>query len=197
MTSPDLGAVTLERGAHRDRSEGVCAAELVAWIAGETHTDRPQCMSPILGAFLRRWNDDLDDPGRQRLTPLLPRCVGTAADGHDEIRGWLCADWLIRVHTPAWLELAAITDSAAALRSLPPLKDPPSLRVGRRGGRRAGRRVGRRAGRRAGRAGADGRRSAGVCAGAAGTPHRPGRDVSADARRMRRSTRSRPDGDGF
>src|SRR5690606_26994214 len=84
-----------------------------------------------LGAFVRRWNDDLDDEGRQRLKPLLPLMVGTAGDGHDELRGWLCADWLVRVHTPAWLELAGIRDAAAALRGLPPLRDPASLGAAR------------------------------------------------------------------
>jgi hypothetical protein len=32
---PDLAAVRLDRGAHGRREDGVCAMELVAWIAGE------------------------------------------------------------------------------------------------------------------------------------------------------------------
>jgi hypothetical protein len=53
--------------------------------------------------------------------------IGTAGDNHDELRGWLCVDWLIRVHTPAWLELAGAKESAAALRALPRLRSAADL----------------------------------------------------------------------
>jgi len=120
--APDLSKITLLSGSHETREAGVCAMELVAWMAGEKHTDRPVCVSPVLAAFLRRWNDDLDDEGRQRLKPFLPRTIGTASDGHDELRGWLLTDWMVRVHTPAWLELAGVTEPAAALRALPQIR---------------------------------------------------------------------------
>jgi hypothetical protein len=123
----DLDRIELKAGAHASRDDGVCAMEAVAWIAGESHTDHPSCVSPVLGAFLRQWNDDLDDEGRQRLKPYLARTIGTAGDGQDEARGWLCADWLVRVHAPVWLELAGVRDAAAALRGLPELRDPATL----------------------------------------------------------------------
>ncbi len=123
MTTAELKEMTLTKGAHTRRGDGMCATEAVAWLAGEDHTDQPTCLSLALGQFLRRWNDDLDDEGRQRLKPYLPRCIGTAGDGQDEARGWLAADWLVRVHTPAWLELGGVEDAAAALRALPELRD--------------------------------------------------------------------------
>jgi hypothetical protein len=122
-----LDEIELEHGSHTRRSAGMCAMEAVAWLADEKHTDSPACVSPVIATFLRRWNDDLDDEGRQMLKPLLPRVIGTAGDGKDELRGWMAADWLVRVHTPAWLELAGITESAAALRALPPLRDLATL----------------------------------------------------------------------
>jgi len=127
----DLDTIHLESGGHSSPRAGLCATEAIAYIAREPHSAHPKCLSPILGAFLRQWNDSLDEEGRQKLKPFLPRAIGTAGDGHDELRGWLCADWLIRVYTPAWLELAGISDSAAALRALPPLRDSESLKAAR------------------------------------------------------------------
>jgi len=117
-----LDSITLQRGAH-DSNEQMCAMEAAAWIAGEEHSDRPKCVSPVLAAFMRSWNDALDDEERQALKRYVPRVIGTAGDGHDAQRAWLAADWLVRVCTPAWLDLAEIDDSAEALRSLPPITE--------------------------------------------------------------------------
>jgi len=124
-----LAALTLDHGSHSSFEAGHCSTEVVAYLAGEPHTDRPECLSPVLGAFLRRWNDDLDDEGRQKLKPFLPRVIGTADDGQDEARAWLVTDWLVRVYTPAWLELAGVTESAAALRALPPFASAGAARA--------------------------------------------------------------------
>ncbi len=121
---PILDGFKLDKGAHAPPANGpteACVMELVAYIAGEPWSDNPECVSPVLTAFLQRWNDDLDDEGRQKLKPFIPRVIGTAGDGQDVARAWLATDWLVRVHTPAWLELAGVKESAVALRALPPL----------------------------------------------------------------------------
>src|SRR5690606_20754126 len=93
-----LDSITLLSGAHDPNGDKqFCAMEAAAWIAGEPHSDHPECVSPVLGAFLRSWNDALDDKGRQALKPHIPRVIGTAGDGHDEERAWMAADWLVRV----------------------------------------------------------------------------------------------------
>ena len=115
--------IMLARGGHNDRGDGVCAMEAVAWLAGEPHSDRPRCVSPIIAAFVRRWNDDLpDDETRTRLLgPLLPGLIGTrATDDIEHRRAWLIPDWMIRVAAPAALDLIESTrPNAAALRALP------------------------------------------------------------------------------
>ncbi|HXI98797.1 MAG TPA: hypothetical protein VNG73_07620 [Gemmatimonadaceae bacterium] len=126
-----IDSIMLRSGAHTSFRKGACAMELVSWLAGEKWSDRPKCASPILTTFLQSWNDALDDAGRQKLQPYLARVIGTAGDGKDELRGWLAADWLVRVCTPAWLELAGIMESAAALRALPPLRSPATLEASR------------------------------------------------------------------
>ena len=112
------GKITLDRSAHSTFESGHCATEVVAWLAGEGHTDAPKCASPVLRRFVIGLNDRWDDTQRQKLAPLLPRMVGTAGDGKDERRSFLALDWLIRTYTPAFLDLAGLTAEAQELRQL-------------------------------------------------------------------------------
>jgi hypothetical protein len=115
--SINLDTLILAKGAHDDRGNGLCLMEAVAWVAGEEHTDHPACVSPLLGAFGRSLNDVLPDDKRQELKPLIPLLPGTSGDGLDQARGLMAADWLIRVHVPAWMELAGL--DTGGLRGLP------------------------------------------------------------------------------
>ena len=115
--TPDL--LELSPGSHRRREYGMCATEAVAWLAGEPHSDRPGCLSPVLASFLRALNDGLGPAERQKLAPHLPGCIGTADDGQDDLRRALATNWLIRVATPIWLDAAGLGDDAASLRALP------------------------------------------------------------------------------
>ena len=119
MKAINLDDVVLERGAHESPERGFCAMELAAYIGREPHSDSPECVSPILGSFIRSFNDILCDTDRQKLKPFVLLIVGTADDGADDRRFWLCIDWLIRIYTPTWLDLAKLDRSANALRALP------------------------------------------------------------------------------
>jgi hypothetical protein len=46
-------------------------------LAEEKFTDRPDCVCPVIGAFLRSWNDQVGYADRQRLYPYASRVVGT------------------------------------------------------------------------------------------------------------------------
>lgn len=124
----ELEKATLAMGSHPSFEEGACAMEWVAYLAGEGHTDAPECASKVLREFTISLNDQWDDENRQRLAPFLPRMVGTAGDGHDEARSYLALDWLIRTHTPAWLDLAGLTVEAQELRGLRRIVDIASAR---------------------------------------------------------------------
>ena len=119
----NLDTLTLSAGAHRDRESGTCLLEAVAWWAGEPHSDRPACVSPVLAAFGRSWNDGMrSDEEREQLKPYIPLLVGTAGNPDaDERRSYMALDWLVRVHTPAWLRLAGgdCAVHAAKLAALP------------------------------------------------------------------------------
>jgi hypothetical protein len=52
--------------------------ELASMLADEPFSDRPETASPVIAAFLRTYNDHLDDELRQDLLPLAALIVGTA-----------------------------------------------------------------------------------------------------------------------
>ena len=120
-------------GTHPSILEGACILESrPPTVAGDPWSDHPACACPVITAFLISWNDALPDDERDALLrPLIPRVVGTRANATVERRrALLAADWLVRVHTPAWLRLAQLDAHAAALEALPEITDPaqcPSL----------------------------------------------------------------------
>lgn len=71
--------VRLSRGMHRSAQEGACVMELASMLAGEPFSDRPRSVCPVIGAFLRIYNDRLDDDRRQDLYPYAAKVVGSAA----------------------------------------------------------------------------------------------------------------------
>jgi hypothetical protein len=110
----------LLHGSHDSIDEGGCAMEWASYLAGEPHSDHPKCVSKVIGAFVRSWNDALPHDKRQILKDRIPRLLGTA--GSEEIedrRAWLVTDWLVRVYLPTWLELAKLTQDADQIRALP------------------------------------------------------------------------------
>jgi hypothetical protein len=113
----------LSKGSHPTDDAGRCAMEWVAFLAGEPHSDQPVCVSDVLKRFCIAFNDALDDESRQKLRPYLARTIGTAGDGQDGRRAFMCLDWIVRTYTPAWLSLAGLDDDARALRQLPEIVD--------------------------------------------------------------------------
>lgn len=96
-----------------------CDREIRSWVLGLPWGDDPEDCSPVINAFRRRFNDTLPKDLRQKLEETMFDDIGTRGDGRDEDRGWMCADWTIRVALPTWLELAGTTDAATQLRELP------------------------------------------------------------------------------
>jgi hypothetical protein len=119
----DLDNIHLAFGAHYSREEGMCLMEAVAYIAGEPHTDRPECVCPVLASFGRVWNDALNDEDRNRLLrPFIRRLIGTRSTPKvEERRAFMAADWAVRVAAPVWLRAAGLDDEAASLEALAPL----------------------------------------------------------------------------
>jgi hypothetical protein len=81
MTAPSHQTVRLARGRHASRDLGVCVMELASMLAHEPFSDRSRSISPTIGAFLRTYNDGIDDARRQDLYPVAAAIVRTAARG--------------------------------------------------------------------------------------------------------------------
>lgn len=77
MAGASHQTVRLARGRHRSPADGACVMELASMLAGERFTDRPRCADPVVAAFLRAFNDRLDQRERQRLLPYAAMVVGT------------------------------------------------------------------------------------------------------------------------
>lgn len=72
-----LEAVFISLGKHNNRGEGTCVMEAAAYIAGEYHTDRPQCVDSHITALMIHRNDSSNDDERQRLKTLIPMILDT------------------------------------------------------------------------------------------------------------------------
>lgn len=83
-------------------------------------------VSPVLAAFIRTWNDSLDDATRQKLLLYQDKVIGTGNDGKDEQRAWMCVDWLARTQLPVWLDLAGLNGHAFSVRGMGVISDTVS-----------------------------------------------------------------------
>jgi hypothetical protein len=88
---PSFQTVQLARGRHATPHDGVCTAELASMLAGERFSDQPRSACPAVTAFVRGYNDGLDDAHRQDLYAVASLLVGSAGDAdttHE--RMWRC-----------------------------------------------------------------------------------------------------------
>ena len=121
----------LQRGSHPSRDDGMCAMEMVAWLAGEAHSDEPRCACPVVSALVRACNDAMSDPSRKRyLRPLVPQLVHTRANATVErLRGLLAIDCLVRRLLPRWLERHHRGQEASLLRHMRPIERMSHVRA--------------------------------------------------------------------
>ncbi len=125
----------IRRGSHPTREDGLCAMEMVAWLAGEQHSDDPKCACPVISSFVRSLNDCLpsDDHRARYLRPLIPRLINTRT-GDLRLRSrraFRIADHGARVLAPMLLQARADKEAAARLRALAPIQDRASARAAR------------------------------------------------------------------
>lgn len=138
----ELETVRLARGAHSDPQDGICVMELASMLAGEAFSDRPRCVDPVIGAYLRTFNDRIGHAERQRLVPYAQRCVGTRGSRRlTSARRDLCLHYAgVRVlaRNPAARALALL-GARARVAALVGLR--PALRLATGAGELAGRAI--------------------------------------------------------
>ena len=94
-----LDRVELVSGVGEPDVGTACVMSLVARLAGEGHTDRPRCASPLIRDFVIPVNDGMPREARQRLKPFAPRIIGTN-DGLDRVRAEVLRQGLVEVVLP-------------------------------------------------------------------------------------------------
>src|SRR5947209_7042505 len=77
MAATSYQTVKLSRGKHKSAQQGACVMELASMIAAEPFTDRPVSVCPVIGSFLRSYNDSIDDDRRQDLYAYAAKAVGS------------------------------------------------------------------------------------------------------------------------
>lgn len=76
----------LARGSHKEGQGKGCAMEAVSALNGEMWSDRPECVDPVIGDYVRLFNDFLPEEQREKyLAPtLLISLIGTRGTKKDE-----------------------------------------------------------------------------------------------------------------
>jgi hypothetical protein len=82
MSRVSYQTIKLSKGKHSSAEDGACVMELASMLAGESFTDHPASVCPVIGSFLRAYNDSVDDARRQDLYAYASMVVGsrTSAD---------------------------------------------------------------------------------------------------------------------
>lgn len=76
MTVPDYMPI-LSAGSHLDPSAGACFMEMISFLNGEEHSDKPSCVHKNLIPVGINANDFLSDKNRQRMVPFMTAFMGT------------------------------------------------------------------------------------------------------------------------
>jgi hypothetical protein len=75
--------------------------EVASMLAGESFSDEPACVCPVIGEFLRTYNDQVDYERRQDLLTYASLVVDTKKSARSERRrANLCLDWWLRTSAP-------------------------------------------------------------------------------------------------
>lgn len=95
-------------------------------LAGEPFTDHPASVCPVIGSFLRSYNDSIDDYRRQALYEYAAKVVGSRGGTRiQEARADRLAEWADQV-----LRSRRTWFLRSPLRALSRLRKPPIDAVG-------------------------------------------------------------------
>jgi len=126
MSPVNYQTIKLSKGKHSSPEDGACVMELASMLADEPFTDHPASVCPVIGSFLRAYNDSIDDRRRQALYEYASRVVGSRA-----------AHWTQRARSDRLIRWAVEMQRArrgwflrAPLRSVGRLRKPPADAAG-------------------------------------------------------------------
>ncbi len=103
MSLATYQTVKLSKGKHITPEDGACVMELASMLAEEPFNDHPACACPVIGSFLRAYNDSLDDERRQNLYEYASKVVGSRASGAvQRARAERLAAWELELRQRRW-----------------------------------------------------------------------------------------------
>jgi hypothetical protein len=90
----DVCNMPIAKGGHDKPESGMCIMEMASYVAREKFSDHPECVSKVIGAFCRSWNDSLsDEDSPPQLTirvgdmDVCEDCLTNLIDNEVERRG--------------------------------------------------------------------------------------------------------------
>jgi hypothetical protein len=127
MSPVSYQTIKLSKGKHTDPEDGACVMELASMLADEPFTDHPASVCPVIGSFLRSYNDSIDSQRRQALYEYASKVVGSRADaGIRQRRAARLAEWAEEMQRTrrTWFVLRS------PLRVISRLRQPPIEAIG-------------------------------------------------------------------
>jgi hypothetical protein len=119
LQNATLDLIYLGKGRHKSAANGMGTMEAVAWLAGEKHSDRPDCTCPVITAYVSRIADWASDEQRQQLRAFLPRLIGSRSAEHMAPRAQYLTRQAVTMFLPIMYEDLKQPKIAASLRVLP------------------------------------------------------------------------------
>jgi hypothetical protein len=126
MSPVSYQTIKLSKGKHSSPDDGACVMELASMLAGEPFTDHPASVCPVIGSFLRSYNDSIDDHRRQSLYAYASKVVGSRGSQlTQQARAERLAEWAEEMQRSrrTWVV-------RSPLRALNRLRKPPADAVG-------------------------------------------------------------------
>jgi hypothetical protein len=114
-----FNSASLAHGNHAAGGEG-CAMEWASVLAGESWSDHPRCVCPVIGAAYRRGNDSMPvDLRNELLKDTVVMALGTRSTRQvEQRRAFMAADWAVRWAAPRALRACGRDALALQLESL-------------------------------------------------------------------------------
>lgn len=95
--------IKLSKGKHASPDDGACVMELASMLAGEPFSDHPAAVCPVIGSFVRAYNDSIDETRRQDLYSYAARVVGSRTSiSVQRDRAERLADWAFEMQRRQW-----------------------------------------------------------------------------------------------
>src|SRR2546421_4590903 len=99
MSPVSYQTIKLSKGKHSSPEDGACVMELASMLAGEPFTDHPASVCPVIGSFLRSYNDSIDERRRQSLYDYASKVVGSRSSRRaQEARAERLTEWADEMH---------------------------------------------------------------------------------------------------